>query len=90
MQDLAELGRMVGAKIGLSHLWIQGNECPLRNGALNSHVTRRKAVEDGGQRLKSSPVQEGSGLHLGSLVPIIAVYWQQKYFEKSKDWPVST
>lgn len=54
----------------------------LWNGALNSHVTRRKAVEDVGQRL--------SGLLLGSFVPSIAVYWQQKYFENSKDWPVST
>lgn len=58
------LGRMAEAKVGLSHLWIQGNECPLEWGSeLSCH--KEKSCGVWWAKTKLPPVQEGSGLLLG-------------------------
>lgn len=63
-------GRMVEAKVGLSHLWIQGNGCPLEWGsALSCH--KEKSCGGWWAKIKSPPVQEGSGLLLGNLFPVL-------------------
>lgn len=55
---------MVEAKVGLSHLWIQVNECPLEWGSeLLCH--KEKSCGEWWAKTKSPPVQEGSGLLLG-------------------------
>lgn len=70
IQDLVVLGRMVEAKVGLSHLWIQGNGCRLEWGsAVSCH--KEKSCEGWWAKTKSPPVQEGSGLLLGNLFPVL-------------------
>lgn len=65
------LGRMVEAKVGLSHLWIQGIECPTAWGtALSCH----KEQSCGGwwAKSRSPPVPGGKGsCFLANLSPVL-------------------
>lgn len=61
IQDLVVLGRISGFR----------SMSVLLNGALHSHVTRRKAVEDGVQRLRPLLFRREVGLFLVNLFPVL-------------------